>query len=182
MKVLVCISGASGVNLGIKLLLNLPNNLEIFAVISQNAKDILNIENNSVLDKSKFKNITFFDNKDLGAPVSSGSFGISKTIIAPCSINTLGKIASGISDNLITRSAAVAIKEKKQLILGVREMPLSYISLNQMAMLSSIGVMIAPPVYANYSDIKSLDDLENFFVGKWLDSLNFEHNLYKKWR
>lgn len=71
-----------------------------------------------------------------------------------------------ISDNLITRSAAVAAKRKKQLILGVREMPLSYISLNQMAMLSSIGVMIAPPVYANYSDIKSLDDLENFFCWK----------------
>lgn len=182
MKTLVCISGASGVNLGIKLLCNIPNNTEIFAIISKNAKNILNLENNILFDENKFTNITFLDNENLSECVSSGSFGIEKTIIAPCSINTLGKISSGICDTLITRAAAVAMKEKKQLILGVREMPLSPISLKQMAMLSSFGVIISPPTYANYANIKTLDDLENFLVGKWLDSLNFKHNLYKKWK
>lgn len=181
MKILVCISGASGVNLGIKLLLSMPKTLETFAILSKSAKNVLRLENGVVFHEKSFKNITFLDNENLAAPVSSGSFGIKKTIIAPCSINTLGKISSGISDTLITRAAAVAIKEQKQLILGIREMPLSHIILNQLSMLSSIGVSIAPPIYANYANIKTLDDLENFFVGKWLDIMDLEHNLYKKW-
>ena len=190
MKILVLITGSSSVELGFLLLQNLQKykNLELFCVYSDGAKLSYCLENNIKNDflefcKIKFniKNVIFYDNKDLSAPISSGSFGINKTIVAPCSINTLAKIYSGISDNLITRSCAVALKENKKLILAIREMPLSTISLEHMAKLSSLGVIIAPPIYASYAKIKNLKDLQNFFIGKWLDLLEIEHNLYKKW-
>lgn len=181
MKILVCITGASGVNLGLKLLENLPLNTQNFAIITKNAKNVLELEVGAKFDEKVYKNVKFLDNDDLSACVSSGSFGIDKTIIAPCSINTLAKIASGLCDNLVIRSAAVCLKEHKKLILAVREMPLSTISLRQMAELSTLGAIISPPVYANYTNIKNLSDLENFIVGKWLDSLEISHFLYKRW-
>ena len=114
MKILVCISGASFASLGLDLLQNLSNtNHEIYAIISQNAKIVLQKEENIKFDKNEFKNAIFFDDDDLSASVASGSFGIEKTIIAPCSVNSLAKIANGICDTLITRAAAVALKEQK---------------------------------------------------------------------
>ncbi|WP_297193322.1 UbiX family flavin prenyltransferase [uncultured Campylobacter sp.] len=191
MKILLCMSGASGVELGFYLLSaieKLKNECELFCIVSENALLSLKEENKKIKDPLKFykdklglKNTIFLDNKDLKACVSSGSFGIEKTVITPCSINTLAKIYSGIADSLITRAAAVAIKENKKLILAPREMPFSSISLKHMFKLSKIGVIIAPAVYASYSNSKDLDELRNFFVGKWLSLLDIEHNLYKKW-
>lgn len=183
MKILVCLSGASFCELGLDLLefLSSTDN-EIYAIVSQNAKLVLQKENGIRFDKSKFANISFFENDDLSASVASGSFGIEKTIIAPCSINSLAKIANGICDSLITRAAAVALKEQKRLILGVREMPFSAISLKQMSELASLGVIIAPPVVANYADCESLDDMKKFIIGKWLDTLGVENQIYKRWK
>lgn len=134
------------------------------------------------LNDINYKNITFFDNQNISASIASGSFGIDKTIITPCSINTLAKISNGISDTLLTRAAAVALKERKPLILGIREMPLSTISLRQMAELSALGVVIAPPIVGLYSSDKSIDDIYNFIVGKWLDLLGIENKIYKRWQ
>ncbi len=132
--------------------------------------------------KFALKKAHFFDNNNLAAAVSSGSFGIDKTIIAPCSTSTLAKIKAGFADTLILRAAAVALKERKTLVLGVREMPFSTLALKQMAKLSKMGVIIAPPVYASYFGARNLGDLQGFIVGKWLDLLGIEHKLYKKWR
>ena len=190
MKILLCMSGASGVELGFYLLSALEklSKAELFCIMSKNALLSLREENKNTKDplnfykeKLEIKRSKFLDNKDLKASVASGSFGIEKTIITPCSINTLAKIYSGMADNLITRAAAVAIKENKKLILAPREMPFSSISLKHMFKLSKMGVMIAPAIYASYSNSKDLDELRNFFVGKWLSLLDIEHNLYKKW-
>lgn len=121
------------------------------------------------------------DDSDLAAAPSSGSFGIDATILAPCSINTLAKIHAGFADTLITRAAAVALKERKRLILGVREMPFSTLALEHAAKLSAFGAVIAPPVLGYYSGQNSLEDMENFIIGKWLDLLGLEHQIYKRW-
>ena len=121
------------------------------------------------------------DDSDLAAAPSSGSFGIDATIVAPCSINTLAKIHAGFADMLITRAAAVALKERKRLILGVREMPFSTLALEHAAKLSALGAVIAPPVLGYYSGQNSLEDMENFIIGKWLDLLGLEHQIYKRW-
>ena len=121
------------------------------------------------------------DNSDLAAAPSSGSFGIDVTIVAPCSINTLAKIHAGFANTLITRAAAVALKERKRLVLGVREMPFSTLALEHAAKLSALGAVIAPPVLGYYSGQNSLEDMENFIIGKWLDLLGLEHQIYKRW-
>lgn len=121
------------------------------------------------------------DDPDLAAAPSSGSFGIDATIVAPCSINTLAKIHAGFADTLITRAAAVALKERKRLVLGVREMPFSTLALEHAAKLSALGAVIAPPVLGYYSGQNSLEDMENFIIGKWLDLLGLEHQIYKRW-
>jgi len=121
------------------------------------------------------------DDSNLAAAPSSGSFGIDATIVAPCSINTLAKIHAGFADTLITRAAAVALKERKRLVLGVREMPFSTLALEHAAKLSALGAVIAPPVFGYYSGQNSLEDMENFIIGKWLDLLGLEHQIYKRW-
>ena len=122
-----------------------------------------------------------YGDSDLAAAPSSGSFGTCAVIVAPCSINTLAKIHAGFADTLITRAAAVALKERKRLVLGVREMPFSTLALEHAAKLSALGAVIAPPVLGYYSAQNSLEDMENFIIGKWLDLLGFKHQIYKRW-
>ena len=125
--------------------------------------------------------VKIYDDQDLSAGPASGSFGTDAIIIAPCSTNTLAKVANGISDTLITRAASVALKERQTLVLGVREMPFSTLALEHAAKLSALGAVIAPPVLGYYSAQNSLEDMENFIIGKWLDLLGLEHQIYKRW-
>ena len=170
-KIVIATSGASGVNLGIKTLKLLPKTIEKHFIMSDNSK--------IVLDKEM--GITQHQNDNISASIASGSFGVDAMIIAPCSMNTLAKVACGISDNLITRSAAVMIKEQKKLIIAPREIPFSAIALENMLKLSRLGVIIAPPVLAYYSKQQTLDEMENFIIGKWFDLLQIENNLYERW-
>jgi 4-hydroxy-3-polyprenylbenzoate decarboxylase len=170
-KIVVASSGASGVNLGIKILKLLPQDIEKHFIMTQHAE--------VVLDKEL--HITLHENENIASSIASGSFGVDAMIIAPCSMNTLAKIACGIADNLVTRCASVIIKERKQLILAPREMPFSAIALENMHKLSMLGVIIAPPVMAYYSNQQTLDDMENFIIGKWFDLLKIENKLYQRW-
>ncbi len=170
-KIVVASSGASGVNLGLKIVRLLPENIDKHFIMTQNSE--------VVLDKEM--HITFHDNNDISASVASGSFGVEAMIVAPCSMNTLAKIACGIADNLVTRCASVMIKEHKKLILAPREMPFSAIALENMHKLAALGIIIAPPVMAYYSEQQTLDEMENFVIGKWFDLLGIENNLYKRW-
>lgn len=170
-KILVCVSGASGANLGIKLYNLIPKKYEKYLVVSENANIVLQKEEN------------IFLNEDISAAPASGSFGIDITFIIPTSMNTLAKIAYGISDNLITRAASVAIKEQKKLILAPRELPFSQIALENMLKLSKIpNVFIAPPVIAYYNKPKNIEDMEKFLIGKWFDLAGIENNLFKRWK
>jgi len=170
-KIVLATSGASGVNLGLKTLELLPDNIEKHFIMSKSSKIVL----------KKELGVTTHKDENIAASIASGSFGVDAMIIAPCSMNTLAKIACGISDNLVTRCAAVMIKEQKKLLLAPREMPFSPIALENMHKLSSIGVIIAPPVMAYYSEQQTLDEMENFVIGKWFDMLGIENNLYKRW-
>jgi len=171
MKIVIATSGASGVNLGLKALKSLPDTIEKHFIMTKNSEMVL----------AKEMNLTVHDNEDISASIASGSYGTDAMIIAPCSMNTLAKIACGISDNLVTRCASVMIKEHKKLILAPREMPFSAIALENMQKLATLGVIIAPPVMAYYSKQQTLDDMENFIIGKWFDLLGIQNNLYKRW-
>ncbi len=173
MRLVVGVSGASGVGLAKKFVEYLPKEkkIEIFIVQSENSKIVF----------EKEQNIKEFIDKDISAPISSGSFRVDAMIIIPTSMNTLAKISCGIADNLLTRVASVMIKEKKRLILAPREMPYSSIALENMLKLSNIGVIIAPPILGYYSHQQTLEDMEKFLIGKWYDLLDIEHNLFKRW-
>jgi len=169
MKILVGISGASGFSLGKKTYDLIPKNYEKHLIISDNAKIVAKKEENIYL------------NKEIWQKPASGSFGIDIMMITPCSMNTLAKIANGIEDNLITRSAGVIVKERKTLLIAPREMPFSAIHLENMLKLSRLGVIIAPPIMGYYSNQDNLEKMENFIIGKWFDLVGIENNLYKRW-
>ena len=183
MKITVAISGASGSNLGVNFVKKLPKDIEIFVIFSKSAKTALKLEN-QISTKELFKdypNVTMLKDSNIGACVASGSFKVDKMIILPCSQNTLAKCAVGISDSLITRAFTVMLKEKRDIVIAPREMPLNSISLKNMLKLSKLGVIIAPPVLGYYSSQQTLEDMEKFLIGKWLDLLKIDNNLYKRW-
>jgi len=169
MKILVGISGASGFSLGKKTYDLIPKIYEKHLIISDNAKIVASKEEN------------VYTNNEIWQKPASGSFGIDIMMITPCSMNTLAKIANGIEDNLITRSAGVIIKERKTLLIAPREMPFSAIHLENMLKLSRLGVIIAPPIMGYYSDNDNLEKMENFIIGKWFDLVGIKNNLYKRW-
>jgi 4-hydroxy-3-polyprenylbenzoate decarboxylase len=177
MKLIIGISGASGVGLALRFINHLPSDIQTYVVLSKNAKKVYKKEQNLKLNT----NTIFYNNKNISAPISSGSFKADAMIVLPTSINTLGKIASGIADNLITRAASVIIKEQKKLILTVREIPYSPIVLENMTKLSKIGVIMASPNLAYYSKQHSLEQMEDFLIGKWFDLLGIDNNLYQRY-
>ena len=179
MKLVVGITGASGVNLAIKFLSLIPEDIELFVVVSDSAKKSLACELNTPMPQNE--NIIYYDDQSIEACISSGSFETDAMIILPCSMNTLAKCTVGIADSLITRVFSVMLKERRHIILAPREMPYNTIQLENMAKLSALGVTIAPPVLGYYSNQQTLDDMENFLIGKWFDLLGIENGLYKRW-
>ena len=172
MKLVIAITGASGVQLGKRFVDLLPKEIEAHVVVSNHALTVESFEHQP---------ITLHSSEDIAASISSGSFQVDATAIIPCSMNTLAKISCGISDNLPTRVAAVALKEQKKLLLAPRELPFSAIALENMHKLSSLGVVIAPPVMGYYAEHASLEAMERFIIGKWYDLLGIGHDLYQRW-
>ena len=171
MKIIVALSGSSGSKLGLSVLEKLPKEYEKHLIVTEHADVVLKKEHDIILHK----------NDEIWASIASGSFGADAMMITPCSMNTLAKISVGIADNLITRAAAVMIKERKDLLLAPRELPLSAIALENMQKLATLGVIIAPPIMGFYSEQKSLEDMENFIIGRWFDQLKIPHDIYKRW-
>lgn len=120
--------------------------------------------------------------QDVGCAIASGSYLVDGMIIIPCSMTTVAAIAMGLGDNALRRAADVSLKERRPLILVPRETPFSELHLENLLKLSRLGAIILPPVPAWYTEPVTLEDVENFIVGKVLDSLRIEHQLYKRWK
>jgi 4-hydroxy-3-polyprenylbenzoate decarboxylase len=125
--------------------------------------------------------ITLHSNRDLGAPLASGSHGCAGMAIVPCSMKTLAGVAHGLSRNLVERAADVMLKERRRLVIVPRETPMSLPQLRNMVLCAEAGVMILPAMPAFYQQPKTLDDLADFMAGKILSALGFEHQLYPPW-
>ncbi len=179
MLTVVGITGASGTIYGVRLLEKLPEKKAV--VISTDAAKIARIELGMSKRSIEALADISYGNDDMYSPLASGSVRFDSMVIAPCSTSTMSKIACGIADNLITRVAAVALKERRRLVLLIRETPLSTIHLSNMERLSQAGATIMPASPAFYPMPKNVDDMVNFMVGRVLDELGIDNALFKRW-
>lgn len=182
-KVIVAITGASGAIYGVHLLkaLRETQNIETHLVVSNagllNLQQELKIDNTAL---STFADIVYHVN-DVGASIASGSFQSSAMVIAPCSMRTLAAVAHGLSDNLITRAADVMLKERRRLILMVRETPLNLAHLRNMTSVTEMGGIIYPPLPAFYHQPQTIADIINNNVSRILDLLEIPHSTAPRW-
>ncbi|MCS7203667.1 MAG: UbiX family flavin prenyltransferase [Thermodesulfovibrio sp.] len=187
-RYILAITGASGVLVGFRVLEELTKNFDVTLIVSEASLKVIRLETNfEFKDFEDFKNqfytqnLKIYHESQIDAPPASGSYKTDGMFIVPCSIKTLSKIAYGFADNLITRTADVAIKENRRLIIAPREMPLSAIHLENMLKLAKLGVVITPLTLSFYHKPKTIEDLINFVVGKILDCMGIENDLYKRW-
>jgi 4-hydroxy-3-polyprenylbenzoate decarboxylase len=181
-RLIIGMSGASGVVYGVRLLEVLKNSdVEPHLIMSKNAVNTLKQETEFTEDYVKNLATAVYDNNDLSAPPSSGSFRTIGMVVIPCSMKTLAAIATGLSDNLITRAASVTLKERRKLVLVVRETPLSTIHIENMLKASIAGGIILPAMPGFYNRPETIDDLINHIVGRVLDMFEIEHKLFKRW-
>ncbi len=176
MRIVVGVTGASGVILASKLLEALnEKQVETHLVISDIGKKVAELEQ-----------VTFHADKeyairDFTANIASGSFTTNGMVVIPCSMNSLAKIASGVEDNLILRASAIHLKEGRKLVLVPRETPLNEIQIRNLLKVKRAGAQILLPVLTFYHEPTTINDLINFIIGKLLDLLGIENALYKRW-
>jgi 4-hydroxy-3-polyprenylbenzoate decarboxylase len=181
-KIVVGISGASGVVYGVRLLSVLSEkNVETHLIISNSGEKNIQIETDYNIDEVKKMASYVYDHKNMAAKVASGSFLVDGMVVVPCTIKTLSGIANSYSENLIVRAADVTLKEKRKLVLVVRETPLHKGHLRLMSLAADNGAHILPPVTSFYHYPKTIDDIINQTVGKILDYLEIEHGLFRRW-
>jgi 4-hydroxy-3-polyprenylbenzoate decarboxylase len=182
MKIIVAITGSSGVLYGIRLLEILQKlRINTHLVLSDWGERNIRIETHMTIDYVKSLCSITYDNSNMAAPISSGSFQIDGMAIVPCSMKTVSSIANGYDDNLISRAAGVCIKESRKLVLVPRETPISAIHLQNMLRLCKIGVVILPAMPGFYHKPRTIEDLVDHLVGKILDQFGIEHNVFRRW-
>jgi 4-hydroxy-3-polyprenylbenzoate decarboxylase len=180
--ILVGISGASGVIYGVELLKVLRDlGLRTHLILTKTAERNLEIETPYTPDEVRSLADVVHDIDDMAAAVSSGSFPIKGMVVAPCSIKTLSAIANSFSYNLLIRAADVTLKEKRRLVLMVRETPLHKGHLDLMSRAADLGAVILPPIPAFYHQPRTIMDLIHQSIGKVLDHLEIGHCLFKPW-
>jgi 4-hydroxy-3-polyprenylbenzoate decarboxylase len=182
MRLIVGITGATGVIYGVRLLERLRDaGVETHLVISRWGTRTLLHETPYSREQVEALAHTAYPANDMGAAISSGSFQTAGMIIAPCSARTLGAIANGYGEHLVHRAADVILKERRKLVLVVRETPLSEVHLENMLKLARMGVTMLPPLPAFYNHPQSIDDLVNHIVGRVLDQFGIPAPFEKRW-
>lgn len=181
-RLIVGISGASGIVLGVRVLQALRNsNIETHLIMTRSAKITLAHEMDLKVAEIESLASHVHSAENIGASISSGSFRTMGMIVAPCSIRSLSEIASGVTSNLLTRAADVVLKERRRLVLMVRETPLHLGHLRSMMQVTEAGAIVMPPVPAFYSRPESLDAAVDHTVGRALDLFDLEMGLVKRW-
>jgi len=186
-RIFLGITGASGALYGKKLIEELANTCELHLCITPDGLKNINIElEKGYTSAEEFlaelnKKAVLHDHKNFAAPVSSGSFMVDSYIIAPASMGFVGRAAGGISSNLIERCADVAMKERRNLVILFREMPLSLIHMENLTKLTRAGAVCMPAAPGFYHAPKDIDDLISFVAGKIFDIIGVQHDLYNRW-
>ena len=182
MKLVVGITGSTGVIYGIRLLEILKRlNIETHLIMSEWAQKCISMETDHDLNYVKSLATENSNEENMAANISSGTHKTDGMIVIPCSMKTLSSVANGYDETLVARVAGVSLKESRKLILVVRETPLTAINLENMLKLARLGVIILPPVKEFYIKPKGIADLVNHIVGKCLDQFNIEHELFTRW-
>jgi 4-hydroxy-3-polyprenylbenzoate decarboxylase len=181
-RIIVGLSGASGIVYGIRLLETLRwLGIETHLVMSKASELTLAYETDlKVRDVKALADVTY-NSADVGAAISSGSFKTRGMVVAPCSVRTAAEIASGVTSSLLTRAADVVLKERRRLVLMVRESPLHTGHLRTLTAVSEIGAIVAPPMPAFYSLPQTIDDIVDHTVGRVLDLFEIDAGLVKRW-
>ncbi|MEW6663360.1 MAG: UbiX family flavin prenyltransferase [Bacillota bacterium] len=181
-KIIVGVSGATGTIYAVRVLEVLRQvKVETHLVISEGAVLTMNLETEYNPEMLKSLASFTYDINNLGAPIASGSFVTDGMVVVPCSIKSLSAIANSYNDNLLVRAADVTLKEKRKLILVVRETPLHLGHLKLMVRAAEIGSLILPPMPAFYNKPETIDDIVNQTVGKIMDLLGIDAKLFKRW-
>ncbi|HLT27170.1 MAG TPA: UbiX family flavin prenyltransferase [Zeimonas sp.] len=182
LPLVVAITGATGVIYGVEMLRVLRQLGEpVHLILSEAATMNLAIETNASVDEVKALADVVYPNKDIGAAVASGSFRTRGMIVAPCTVKTLSAIANSFTYNLVVRAADVTLKERRPLVLMVRETPLHKGHLELMARAADYGAVILPPLPAFYHHPQSILDIVHQSIGKALDHVGIEHELFRRW-
>lgn len=181
-RVIVGITGASGAIYGVRLLEVLRDTaIETHLVMSEMAKRVGLLETGSTPERVAALADVCYETADLEAPISSGSFQTMGMVVAPCSIKSLSAIARCYSETLLVRAADVTLKERRRLVLVVRETPLHLGHLRLLTDVTEYGAVVLPPVPGFYQEPRTIEDLVDHTVGKILDQFGLDHGLFKRW-
>jgi len=182
LRLVVAITGASGVIYGIRALEVLKQlQVETHLIMSEWGAKNVTIETDKTADYVRSLATKCYEDDNMAAPVSSGSFKTDGMVVVPCSMKTLASIANAFDDSLVSRAAGVCIKEQRRLVLVPRETPLSKIHLDNMCKVADAGGIILPAMPGFYHRPKTMDEMVYHVVGKVLDQFNIEHGLFKRW-
>ena len=183
-RLIIGISGASGAVYGIRALQTLQNipDIETHLILSASAKRTILEETDWVVPAVEALADVLHSHRDIGAAIASGSFQTIGMLVAPCSIKSLSGIVNSYSDNLLTRAADVCLKERRRLVLLVRETPMHLGHIELLGQAARYGAVLLPPVPAFYNRPQTLDDIVNHTVGKALDQFEIPHQLFKRWK